>query len=38
MPWHDIAVKLVGGVVIDLSRHFVQYWNYVNFQLDMDQR
>jgi phospholipase D1/2 len=38
MPWHDIGVRLVGGSVSDLCRHFIQYWNYVNFQLDMDDR
>ena len=38
MPWHDIGVRIRGGSVLDLSRHFVQYWNYVNFQLNMDDR
>jgi phosphatidylserine/phosphatidylglycerophosphate/cardiolipin synthase-like enzyme len=38
MPWHDIAVKLMGGAVQDLARHFIQYWNYVNLQEDMDDR
>lgn len=38
MPWHDVSVKISGRSVIDLSRHFVQFWNYVNFQLNMDQR
>jgi len=38
MPWHDIGVRLIGGSVSDLSRHFIQYWNYVNFQLSMDDR
>jgi phospholipase D1/2 len=28
MPWHDIAVRLEGPVVSDLSRHFVERWNY----------
>jgi phosphatidylserine/phosphatidylglycerophosphate/cardiolipin synthase-like enzyme len=36
MPWHDIAVYLTGPVVGDLSRHFVERWNYartiVNFR------
>lgn len=35
MPWHDIAVKIKGLSVLDLTRHFVQYWNYVNFQMHM---
>jgi phospholipase D1/2 len=38
MPWHDVAVRVSGQSVIDLSRHFVQFWNYVNFQLNMDER
>jgi phospholipase D1/2 len=38
MPWHDVAIKIEGGSVTDLSRHFVQYWNYVNFQLNMNER
>jgi len=38
MPWHDIGVKLTGKSVLDLSRHFIQYWNYVNFQLCMSDR
>ncbi|CAK62572.1 unnamed protein product (macronuclear) [Paramecium tetraurelia] len=29
MPWHDIAIQIQGDTVIDLSRHFVQYWNHV---------
>lgn len=38
MPWHDIAVRLTGDSVQDLSRHFIQYWNHVNFQLSMGDR
>lgn len=38
MPWHDIAVKLIGASVQDLCRHFIQYWNHVNFQLSMNDR
>lgn len=33
-----MAVRISGESVIDLSRHFVQFWNYVNFQLNMDER
>lgn len=29
LPWHDIAMRIIGGSVIDLSRHFVQYWEFV---------
>ncbi|KZF19074.1 phospholipase D [Xylona heveae TC161] len=29
MPWHDIAMQLVGQPARDLTRHFVQRWNYI---------
>ena len=29
MPWHDIAIQFRGDVVLDLLRHFVQYWYFV---------
>ena len=29
MPWHDCMIKLIGPVVEDISRHFIQYWNHV---------
>ncbi|KXT13558.1 hypothetical protein AC579_1388 [Pseudocercospora musae] len=29
MPWHDIAMQLVGQPARDVGRHFVQRWNYV---------
>jgi phosphatidylserine/phosphatidylglycerophosphate/cardiolipin synthase-like enzyme len=29
MPWHDIALQFRGDVVLDLLRHFVQYWYFV---------
>ncbi len=38
MPWHDIAIRIIGGSVQDLSRHFIQYWNYVNFQINMNEK
>jgi phosphatidylserine/phosphatidylglycerophosphate/cardiolipin synthase-like enzyme len=38
MPWHDIAVQIRGESVIDMSRHFVQYWNFVNYQTRFDDR
>ena len=27
MPWHDIHCRLIGPVVADIARHFVQRWN-----------
>lgn len=29
MPWHDIAMQIVGQPARDVSRHFVQRWNYI---------
>lgn len=29
MPWHDIAMHVVGQPARDLVRHFVQRWNYI---------
>jgi len=29
MPWHDIGMQIVGQPARDLSRHFVQRWNYI---------
>jgi phosphatidylserine/phosphatidylglycerophosphate/cardiolipin synthase-like enzyme len=29
MPWHDIALQMRGDSVVDLLRHFVQYWEFV---------
>jgi phosphatidylserine/phosphatidylglycerophosphate/cardiolipin synthase-like enzyme len=38
MPWHDITVQIKGGSVHDLTRHFIQYWNFVNFQTRFNER
>ena len=27
MPWHDVHCRLIGPVVADIARHFVQRWN-----------
>ncbi|KAK8049967.1 hypothetical protein PG994_011697 [Apiospora phragmitis] len=29
MPWHDIAMQVVGQPARDLTRHFIQRWNYL---------
>lgn len=29
MPWHDIAMQLIGQPARDVGRHFVQRWNYI---------
>ena len=36
MPWHDIALQYRGDIVLDLLRHFVQYWYFVKSQLNAD--
>ncbi len=36
MPWHDIAIQFRGDVVLDLLRHFIQYWYFVKAQLLTD--
>ncbi len=28
MPWHDIGIQIQGRSVIDLKRHFTQYWYF----------
>ena len=34
MPWHDIAVMVEGDPVVDLCRHFIQYWNFAKYDLN----
>jgi len=29
MPWHDIAMQIIGQPARDVGRHFVQRWNYI---------
>ncbi|KAI9740855.1 MAG: Phospholipase D1 [Claussenomyces sp. TS43310] len=29
MPWHDVSMQVIGQPARDLSRHFIQRWNYV---------
>jgi len=36
MPWHDIAIQVRGDSVIDMLRHFVQYWYFVKEELEFD--
>lgn len=36
MPWHDIAIQIRGQSVQDVARHFTSYWNFVNFQIRID--
>ena len=32
MPWHDIHTRLIGPVVGDIARHFVERWNHARFE------
>ena len=36
MPWHDIAMQFKGPAVIDLQRHFCQYWYFAIRDLSND--
>ena len=36
MPWHDIAIQYRGDIVLDLLRHFVQYWYFCKSELLTD--
>lgn len=29
MPWHDVAMALVGECVVDIAEHFVLRWNFI---------
>ena len=29
MPWHDVAVKIVGKAAGDVTLHFIELWNHV---------
>jgi phospholipase D1/2 len=28
MPWHDVAFRVEGKMVVDVANHFVEYWNF----------
>ena len=32
MPWHDIHTRLIGPVVNDITRHFVERWNHARYE------
>ncbi|KRW98761.1 Phox homologous domain [Pseudocohnilembus persalinus] len=38
MPWHDIHMRVIGEAVIDMCRHFIQYWNHVNIDNEYQNR
>ena len=31
MPWHDVHCRLIGPVVTDIARHFIERWNFTKF-------
>ena len=33
LPWHDVATMVVGDAVKDLTRHFIQCWNFAQIDL-----
>ncbi len=33
MPWHDVHTRLIGPVVGDIARHFVERWNHAKFDV-----
>ena len=37
MPWQDIALHFRGPSVADLVRHFIDYWNHVNFEKNYEE-
>ena len=32
MPWHDVHTRLIGPVVNDITRHFVERWNHARYE------
>jgi phosphatidylserine/phosphatidylglycerophosphate/cardiolipin synthase-like enzyme len=38
MPWRDIAICLRGPVTKDVTRHFIQYWNFAKSDLEGNNR
>lgn len=31
MPWHDIACAFTGAAVLDVAKHFIQRYNFINY-------
>lgn len=36
MPWHDVAVCVVGAAARDVARHFIQRWNAMKLEKTRD--
>ena len=28
LPWHDVGLRIEGATIIDISSHFIDYWNH----------
>lgn len=33
MPWHDIAMKVVGRAAVDIGLHFIELWNHITLDI-----
>ncbi|RCH87877.1 Phospholipase D1, partial [Rhizopus azygosporus] len=38
MPWHDVTLGVVGPIARDISRHFIQRWNFLKTTKSMHRR
>ncbi|KAI9248403.1 hypothetical protein BY458DRAFT_560172 [Sporodiniella umbellata] len=38
MPWHDMALCVLGKPVLDVARHFCDRWNFVKQQKSLDKQ
>lgn len=38
MPWHDVTLGVVGPIARDISRHFIQRWNFLKSTKSMHRR
>jgi phospholipase D1/2 len=38
MPWHDVTLATVGPMARDISRHFIQRWNYLKATKSMHRQ
>ena len=35
MPWHDVHCQVYGDAALDISRHFIQRWNFIKSEKSM---
>lgn len=36
MPWHDVAIKIIGKAAEDVALHFIELWNHVMTDISSD--